>query len=73
MPEIRIIAQNAMIESALALSKKYGVDLGGIIWHITDLLHRFTNAALSRYMTPDERTKLLSRIFDISEVEGTAE
>lgn len=40
----------------------------------TELLTiRFTNAALSRYMTPDERTKLLSRIFDISEVEGTAE
>ena len=45
-PEIRIIAQNAMLESALALSKRYGVDLGGIQLHITDLLGRFTNAAL---------------------------
>ena len=45
-PEIRVIAQNAMLESALALSKRYGVDLGGIQLHITDLLGRFTNAAL---------------------------
>ena len=45
-PEIRVIAQNAMLESALALSKRYRVDLGGIQLHITDLLGRFTNAAL---------------------------
>ena len=44
--EIRAIAENAMLESALALSKHYGVDLGGIVMHITDLLGRFTNAAL---------------------------
>ena len=35
-----------MLESALALSRKYQVDLGGILLHITDLLGRFTNAAL---------------------------
>ena len=46
VPEIRIIVQNAMLESALALSRKYGVDLGDIQMHITDLLRRFTNAAL---------------------------
>jgi len=46
LPEVRILVQNAMLESALALSKKYGVELGGIQLHITDLLHRFTNAAL---------------------------
>lgn len=46
VPEVRIIVQNAMLESGLAISKKYGVDLGGIQLHITDLLHRFTNAAL---------------------------
>ena len=45
-PDIRVIAQNAMLESALALSRHYGVDLGGIVLHITDLLGRFTNAAL---------------------------
>jgi len=44
--DIRIITQNAMLESALALSGKYGVELNGIQLHITDLLHRFTNAAL---------------------------
>ena len=46
VPEIRIIVQNAMLESALALSRKYQVDLGDIQLHITDLLGRFTNAAL---------------------------
>lgn len=46
VPDVRILVQNAMLESALALSRKYGVELGGIQLHITDLLHRFTNAAL---------------------------
>ena len=41
-----IIVQNAMEASALALSKKYGVDVGDIFPHIQDLLIRFTNAAL---------------------------
>ncbi len=44
--DIRIIVQNAMLESAQALSKKYGVAMGDIYLHITDLLSRFTNAAL---------------------------
>ncbi len=44
--EVRILVQNAMMESALALSGKYGVALGEIQMHITDLLGRFTNAAL---------------------------
>ncbi len=46
VPEIRLIVHNAMLESAMALSKKYGVALDGILLHINDLLHRFTNAAL---------------------------
>jgi len=45
-PEIQLIAQNAMLESAMALSRKYGVPLEGIQLHIADLLHRFANAAL---------------------------
>ena len=45
-PEILNIVQNAMLESALALSKKYGVELDGLMLHITDLLGRFRNAAL---------------------------
>ena len=45
-PQIRIVVQNAMLESALSLSRKYGVDMGEIVLHITDLLGRFTNAAL---------------------------
>ena len=45
-PEIRTVAQNAMLESALALSRCYGVSLDAIQLHITDLLGRFTNAAL---------------------------
>jgi mannitol-1-phosphate 5-dehydrogenase len=35
-----------MLESAMALSKKYGADLMALQLHITDLLYRFTNAAL---------------------------
>ena len=45
-PDIRTIAQNAMLESALALTKRYGTDLGDIFLHITDLLCRFSNSAL---------------------------
>jgi len=44
--DIRIITQNAMLESAMALSIKYGVCLKDLQMHITDLLGRFTNAAL---------------------------
>ena len=44
--EIYIIVKGAMEESARALSKKYGVALEDIMLHITDLLDRFTNAAL---------------------------
>ena len=46
IPEIRILAQNAMLESAMALSKKYGANLYDLQAHIYDLLFRFTNAAL---------------------------
>ena len=44
--DIRVIVQNAMLESAHALSDKYGVELAQITCHIEDLLFRFTNAAL---------------------------
>ena len=64
--DIRILVQNAMLESALALSKKYGADLSALQLHITDLLGRFTNAALkdtcmrvggdpARKLSPDDR------------------
>ncbi len=64
--DIRIIVQNAMLESAIALSGKYGVSLGDVVMHITDLLHRFTNVALgdtnarvggdpARKLGPDDR------------------
>lgn len=46
VPEIRILVQNAMLESAAALSEVYGVALGDIVSHIEDLLYRFTNSAL---------------------------
>lgn len=45
-PEVLNIVQNAMLESAQALSKKYGVELDKLMLHITDLLGRFRNAAL---------------------------
>ena len=44
--DVRILVQNAMLESAMALSAKYGVPMENIVAHINDLLHRFTNAAL---------------------------
>ena len=46
VPEIRILVQNAMLESAMALSRKYAVSLDSIVPHILDLLYRFTNRAL---------------------------
>ncbi|MBE6947165.1 MAG: mannitol dehydrogenase [Ruminococcaceae bacterium] len=46
VPEIRVLVQNAMQESAMALSQKYGTSLHDLLLHMTDLLGRFTNAAL---------------------------
>ena len=65
-PEIRIIAQSAMGESAMALSRCYGVPLESIELHISDLMGRFANAALkdtcervggdpSRKLSPSDR------------------
>lgn len=62
----RVIVENAMLESALALSKKYGVELADIRAHIEDLLFRFTNEALkdtcqrvggdpTRKLSPEDR------------------
>ena len=45
-PEIRLIAQNAMLESAQALSRHYNMPLEALQMHITDLLGRFGNKAL---------------------------
>jgi len=45
-PDILHIVQNAMIESAVALSKKYHENLDEILPHIIDLLVRFQNQAL---------------------------
>ena len=45
-PTIRLIVQNAMTESAMALSRHYNVPLEGILLHITDLIGRFGNKAL---------------------------
>jgi mannitol-1-phosphate 5-dehydrogenase len=55
-----------MLESALVLHKHYGADLAALQLHITDLLYRFTNAALKdtcqrvggdpvRKLSPDDR------------------
>ena len=45
-PEVRLICQSAMTESALALGKAYGVSVSAIIDHVFDLLTRFENKAL---------------------------
>ena len=46
IPEVRVLVQNAMLESALILHKHYGADMPALQAHITDLLYRFTNKAL---------------------------
>lgn len=66
VPEVRILVQNAMQESEMALSKKYGAPMIDLQEHITDLLYRFTNAALkdtcqrvggdpARKLSPEDR------------------
>ena len=66
VPEIRILAQNAMLESAMVLARKYGAVLEDLQLHITDLLYRFGNTALGdtcqrvggdpvRKLGPDDR------------------
>ena len=66
VPEVRVLVQNAMLESAQILHKHYGADLTALQAHITDLLYRFTNAALkdtcarvggdpARKLSPDDR------------------
>lgn len=73
VPEVRIIVQNAMLESAVALTKKYGVPMEDITMHVTDLLYRFTNAALedtcqrvggdpARKLSPEDRLIGSSRL-----------
>ena len=60
-PQTYSIVINAMLESAMALSKKYGVELESIVKHIQDLLLRFTNAALKdtcKRVGGDPRRKL---------------
>ncbi|MCL2244027.1 MAG: hypothetical protein FWC03_06110 [Treponema sp.] len=44
--DILFITQNAMIESAQALNKKFNADLQGIMDHIKDLIFRFNNRNL---------------------------
>ena len=66
VPEVRLLVHNAMLESAMELSKKYGASLSDIQLHIADLLHRFTNMALkdtcqrvggdpARKLSPEDR------------------
>ncbi|MDR1947865.1 MAG: mannitol-1-phosphate 5-dehydrogenase [Spirochaetaceae bacterium] len=45
-PDVFLIAQNAMLESALALSGKYNMPPADLLAHIRDLLCRFANRAL---------------------------
>ncbi|MDO4547361.1 MAG: mannitol dehydrogenase [Clostridia bacterium] len=44
--EVRLICQSAMTESAVALSKAYGLDIAPVVNHVFDLLLRFENKAL---------------------------
>lgn len=44
--DVYLITENAMLESALALEGKFGVQLKDLVAHIKDLLFRFNNRAL---------------------------
>jgi len=66
VPEIRVLVQNAMLESQMALHRRYGAPMSDLQSHITDLLYRFTNAALkdtcqrvggdpARKLSPEDR------------------
>ena len=66
VPEVRILVQNAMQESEMALHRRYGAPMTDLQEHITDLLYRFTNAALkdtcqrvggdpARKLSPEDR------------------
>ncbi|MCC8140774.1 MAG: mannitol dehydrogenase [Lachnospiraceae bacterium] len=44
--DTELIVSNAMTESTMALSAKYGVPLEDLVKHTQDLLRRFTNSAL---------------------------
>ncbi len=43
---VKLIAENAMIESAMALQTKYSVPFEPLMQHVWDLLRRFSNEAL---------------------------
>jgi mannitol-1-phosphate 5-dehydrogenase len=45
-PEVLCITQNAMLESARALSARYSMPLEDLFAHVQDLLCRFSNRAL---------------------------
>lgn len=45
-PEILNVTENAMLESAMALSREYDMPLDGIIMHMQDLIERFRNVLL---------------------------
>lgn len=45
-PEVLNITENAMLESAMALSKEYSMPLNGVIMHMQDLIERFRNVLL---------------------------
>lgn len=45
-PEIRLIAETAMTESAMALQTKYSVPFEPLMQHVWDLIRRFSNKAL---------------------------
>lgn len=45
--DLRYLVRAAMVESAMALAGRYGVNAGSLSDHIDDLLHRFGNRALA--------------------------
>ncbi|NLD52607.1 MAG: mannitol dehydrogenase [Clostridiales bacterium] len=72
-PDVELIVQNAMMESMMALVKKYQVDGNALFNHINDLIGRFANRAqmdtcarvggdTRRKLAPDDRMIGSSRL-----------
>ena len=47
VPQIKKIVEHAMIESSVALSKKFNVPIKELTDHVNDLIHRFGNVGLA--------------------------
>jgi len=75
-PNVKVIVQRAMTESALALSNEFGVPTYELMEHVADLMLRFANEALgdtcervgkdiTRKLSPNDRFVGAARLIDM--------